>query len=191
MFQGPWPWVAVFSWLWASRVWLPCCGEDGLPAARTVRGEPRRAGVSLPRHHAVPKAGLPCGARRAVGPGPRAACSVTRTLPVTAGRRSRRGAGPSPWCLPCCDRDPESRADGLRSLRTECPVSAAGSPGPRGPRGGASRVGSSRRLRPVSSAAHGLCVSSNTRRAAEVWMDEYKNFYYAAVPSARNVPYGK
>ncbi|KAG8123600.1 putative Polypeptide N-acetylgalactosaminyltransferase protein, partial [Naja naja] len=30
----------------------------------------------------------------------------------------------------------------------------------------------------------------NTRRAAEVWMDEYKNFYYAAVPSARNVPYG-
>ncbi|GAB5578379.1 polypeptide N-acetylgalactosaminyltransferase 2 isoform X1 [Prionailurus iriomotensis] len=31
---------------------------------------------------------------------------------------------------------------------------------------------------------------SNTRRAAEVWMDEYKNFYYAAVPSARNVPYG-
>lgn len=75
MFQGPWPWVAVFSWLWASRVWLPCRGEDGLPAARTVRGEPRRAGVSLPRHHAMPKAGLPCGARRAVGPGPRAACS--------------------------------------------------------------------------------------------------------------------
>lgn len=36
-----------------------------------------------------------------------------------------------------------------------------------------------------------LRVSSNTRRAAEVWMDEYKNFYYAAVPSARNVPYGK
>lgn len=31
----------------------------------------------------------------------------------------------------------------------------------------------------------------NTRRAAEVWMDEFKNFYYAAVPSARNVPYGK
>uniref|UniRef100_A0A4W5JIV9 Polypeptide N-acetylgalactosaminyltransferase n=1 Tax=Hucho hucho TaxID=62062 RepID=A0A4W5JIV9_9TELE len=30
----------------------------------------------------------------------------------------------------------------------------------------------------------------NTRRAAEVWMDEFKNFYYAAVPSARNVPYG-
>lgn len=34
-------------------------------------------------------------------------------------------------------------------------------------------------------------VPRNTRRAAEVWMDEYKNFYYAAVPSARNVPYGK
>lgn len=34
-------------------------------------------------------------------------------------------------------------------------------------------------------------VFRNTRRAAEVWMDEYKHFYYAAVPSARNVPYGK
>ncbi|ETE65447.1 Polypeptide N-acetylgalactosaminyltransferase 2 [Ophiophagus hannah] len=34
-------------------------------------------------------------------------------------------------------------------------------------------------------------LGKNTRRAAEVWMDEYKNFYYAAVPSARNVPYGK
>ncbi|KAL4640851.1 polypeptide N-acetylgalactosaminyltransferase 2 [Arapaima gigas] len=34
------------------------------------------------------------------------------------------------------------------------------------------------------------CVCVNTRRAAEVWMDEFKNFYYAAVPSARNVPYG-
>ena len=31
----------------------------------------------------------------------------------------------------------------------------------------------------------------NTRRAAEVWMDEYKTYYYAAVPSARNVPFGK
>lgn len=30
----------------------------------------------------------------------------------------------------------------------------------------------------------------NTRRAAEVWMDEYKRFYYAAVPYARNSPYG-
>ncbi|KAF3823828.1 hypothetical protein GH733_006832 [Mirounga leonina] len=37
----------------------------------------------------------------------------------------------------------------------------------------------------------GTVFARNTRRAAEVWMDEYKNFYYAAVPSARNVPYGK
>ncbi|KAJ4947022.1 hypothetical protein JOQ06_009064, partial [Pogonophryne albipinna] len=36
----------------------------------------------------------------------------------------------------------------------------------------------------------GTVFAKNTRRAAEVWMDEYKNFYYAAVPSARNVPYG-
>lgn len=36
-----------------------------------------------------------------------------------------------------------------------------------------------------------VCLYRNTRRAAEVWMDDYKNFYYAAVPSARNVPYGK
>ena len=31
----------------------------------------------------------------------------------------------------------------------------------------------------------------NTRRAAEVWMDEFKTYYYAAVPSARNVPFGR
>uniref|UniRef100_A0A8C6L9B7 Polypeptide N-acetylgalactosaminyltransferase 2 n=1 Tax=Nothobranchius furzeri TaxID=105023 RepID=A0A8C6L9B7_NOTFU len=31
----------------------------------------------------------------------------------------------------------------------------------------------------------------NTRRAAEVWMDEFKNFYYAAVPSARNLCFEK
>ncbi|XP_028623580.1 LOW QUALITY PROTEIN: polypeptide N-acetylgalactosaminyltransferase 2 [Grammomys surdaster] len=36
----------------------------------------------------------------------------------------------------------------------------------------------------------GTVFARNTRRAAEVWMDEYKHFYYAAVPSARNVPYG-
>uniref|UniRef100_A0A5S6N182 Polypeptide N-acetylgalactosaminyltransferase n=1 Tax=Xenopus tropicalis TaxID=8364 RepID=A0A5S6N182_XENTR len=36
----------------------------------------------------------------------------------------------------------------------------------------------------------GTVFARNTRRAAEVWMDDYKNFYYAAVPSARNVPYG-
>lgn len=31
----------------------------------------------------------------------------------------------------------------------------------------------------------------NTRRAAEVWMDEYKEFYYSAVPSAKMVAFGK
>lgn len=31
----------------------------------------------------------------------------------------------------------------------------------------------------------------NTRRAAEVWMDEYKEFYYSAVPSAKLVAFGK
>lgn len=30
----------------------------------------------------------------------------------------------------------------------------------------------------------------NTRRAAEVWMDEYKKFYFAAVPSARYAAFG-
>ena len=30
----------------------------------------------------------------------------------------------------------------------------------------------------------------NTRRAAEVWMDDYKKYYYAAVPLARNVAFG-
>jgi len=29
-----------------------------------------------------------------------------------------------------------------------------------------------------------------TRRAAEVWMDDYKKYYYAAVPLARNVAFG-
>ncbi|KAL1509313.1 hypothetical protein ABEB36_004075 [Hypothenemus hampei] len=36
----------------------------------------------------------------------------------------------------------------------------------------------------------GIVFAKNTRRTAEVWMDEYKNFYYSAVPLARNVPYG-
>lgn len=30
-----------------------------------------------------------------------------------------------------------------------------------------------------------------TFRAAEVWMDDYKKFYFAAVPMARNVAFGK
>lgn len=30
----------------------------------------------------------------------------------------------------------------------------------------------------------------NTRRAVEVWMDDYKKFYYAAVPYAKNTPFG-
>ncbi|XP_014209990.1 polypeptide N-acetylgalactosaminyltransferase 2-like [Copidosoma floridanum] len=36
----------------------------------------------------------------------------------------------------------------------------------------------------------GNVFARNTRRAAEVWMDEYKMFYYSAVPLARNIPYG-
>ncbi|KAK2568785.1 Polypeptide N-acetylgalactosaminyltransferase 2 [Acropora cervicornis] len=31
----------------------------------------------------------------------------------------------------------------------------------------------------------------NTRRTAEVWMDEYKRFYYAARPMARSANYGR
>ena len=37
----------------------------------------------------------------------------------------------------------------------------------------------------------GNVFAKNTRRAAEVWMDDYKKYYYAAVPLARNVPFGK
>ncbi|XP_017777755.1 PREDICTED: polypeptide N-acetylgalactosaminyltransferase 2 [Nicrophorus vespilloides] len=36
----------------------------------------------------------------------------------------------------------------------------------------------------------GNVFARNTRRAAEVWMDEYKKFYYNAVPLAKNVPFG-
>lgn len=37
----------------------------------------------------------------------------------------------------------------------------------------------------------GNVFAKNTRRAAEVWMDEYKQYYYSAVPLAKNVPFGK
>ncbi|KAK2146054.1 hypothetical protein LSH36_636g02006 [Paralvinella palmiformis] len=37
---------------------------------------------------------------------------------------------------------------------------------------------------------NGIVFARNTRRAAEVWMDEYKKYYYAAVPSVKNVPFG-
>ncbi|XP_074038633.1 polypeptide N-Acetylgalactosaminyltransferase 2 [Leptinotarsa decemlineata] len=36
----------------------------------------------------------------------------------------------------------------------------------------------------------GNVFARNTRRAAEVWMDEYKNYYYASVPLAKNVAFG-
>ena len=36
----------------------------------------------------------------------------------------------------------------------------------------------------------GNVFARNTRRAAEVWMDEYKTFYYAAAPGAKHVPFG-
>ena len=34
-------------------------------------------------------------------------------------------------------------------------------------------------------------LSRNTRRTVEVWMDEYKRFYYAARPMARSTNYGR
>ncbi|XP_065194786.1 polypeptide N-acetylgalactosaminyltransferase 2-like [Sycon ciliatum] len=37
---------------------------------------------------------------------------------------------------------------------------------------------------------NGVTYMKNTRRAAEVWMDKYKRFYYAARPGARNTPVG-
>ncbi|XP_045480487.1 polypeptide N-acetylgalactosaminyltransferase 2-like [Harmonia axyridis] len=36
----------------------------------------------------------------------------------------------------------------------------------------------------------GNVFAKNTRRAAEVWMDDYKHFYYASVPLAKNIPFG-
>lgn len=36
----------------------------------------------------------------------------------------------------------------------------------------------------------GHVFARNTRRAAEVWMDEYKEFYYKAYPAAKLVPFG-
>lgn len=36
----------------------------------------------------------------------------------------------------------------------------------------------------------GNVFARNTRRAAEVWMDDFKKYYYAMVPVARNVPMG-
>ncbi|CAB4065435.1 GALNT [Lepeophtheirus salmonis] len=36
----------------------------------------------------------------------------------------------------------------------------------------------------------GNVFAKNTRRAAEVWMDSYKQYYYNSVPLAKNVPFG-
>jgi len=37
----------------------------------------------------------------------------------------------------------------------------------------------------------GAVFAKNTRRAAEVWMDSYKELYYAKVPLAKAVPFGE
>jgi len=36
----------------------------------------------------------------------------------------------------------------------------------------------------------GHVFARNTRRAAEVWMDDYKKYYYSAVPLAKTIPFG-
>jgi hypothetical protein len=39
--------------------------------------------------------------------------------------------------------------------------------------------------------SHHIYVPRNTRRAAEVWLGEYKEHYFSAVPSARYTAFGE
>ncbi|CRL00839.1 CLUMA_CG014090, isoform A [Clunio marinus] len=50
--------------------------------------------------------------------------------------------------------------------------------------------GGSLEIIPCSRGGSGNVFARNTRRAAEVWMDDYVQYYYASVPLAKNIPIG-